>query len=225
MPEAKPAEAVSLECALSHLAADGLVALPTETVWGLAARAQSVAAVGRLRAFKGRHDDQPISVLIDQPQTLESLGFALGPTARAVVDAFWPGPLTVILPGSAESPFAAGIAGPTGAVGFRCSDHPLCGMFVRSALERGLGPVTATSFNHRGETPVRSRPQALLLAGAQGAEHVRCLDPGPDDALGEAPSTVLDLSGETPSVLRLGAIGEAALALVLDRIEGVGSKR
>jgi len=215
------AQFVSLEQALDHSAAAGLVAFPTETVWGLAACAEDPLAVARLQAFKGRGADQPISLLIDQPGTLKALGFELTASVRAVIDAFWPGPLTIILAASAPTPFASGIAGANGAVGFRCSDHPLCAAFVRSAFDRGLGPVTATSFNRTGETPVQTRAEALRLGRSPEAEHVRCLDPGPHDALAEAPSTVLDLSSERPRVLRWGAIRDAALTRVLERFEGV----
>ncbi len=212
---------VSLEDGIGFLAGEELLAFPTETVWGLGARATSARAVGRLQAFKGRAPGQPVSVLVDGPTRLEPLGFELPGDARRVLDAFWPGPLTVVLAGPVPSPFAEGIAGAQGAVGFRCSDHPRCRALVEAAFEHGLGPITATSFNRTGEPPVQTRAEALGLAGSSVEPRVRCLDPGPDDALAEAPSTVVDLSVMPPRVLRWGAIGPSALAPVLPDLEGV----
>lgn len=201
--------------ALDHLEADGLVAFPTETVWGLAARANSQRAVDRLRSFKHRALDQPISVLIDGATTLGSLGFSPNPLLLALAEAFWPGPLTLVIEGPADSPLAQGIAGPTGAVGFRCSDHPLANLLVREALGRGLGPLTATSFNRSGEKPVETHSQAILLADSHNREKVIALQVGSHDATGGTPSTVLNLTASGPRVLRQGAIGEEALAEVL----------
>ena len=201
--------------ALDHLAADGLVAFPTETVWGLAARANSQRAVDRLRSFKDRALDQPISVLIDGTPALSSLGFSPNPLLLALAEAFWPGPLTLVIEGPADAQLAQGIAGPTGAVGFRCSDHPLAKLLVREALGRGLGPLTATSFNRSGEKPVETQSQAILLADSHNPEQVIALRVGPHDATGGAPSTVLNLTASGPRILREGAIGKEALAEVL----------
>jgi L-threonylcarbamoyladenylate synthase len=198
--------------ALEHLEADGLVAFPTETVWGLAARANSLPAVERLQAFKGRAEHHPISVLIDSPASLDSLGVALNPLLLAVAEAFWPGPLTLVVPGPDPGQFAAGIAGPNGAVGIRCSDHPLANMLVREALARGLGPLTATSFNRGGETPVETHSQAVLLANSDTRAAVITLQAGAHDAAGALPSTVLDLFSSEPKVLREGPISERELA-------------
>ncbi|MBW1884663.1 MAG: L-threonylcarbamoyladenylate synthase [Deltaproteobacteria bacterium] len=202
---------------LEHLASDGLVAFPTETVWGLAARAESRIAVERLRAFKGRTEEQPISILIDGPRTLGRFGVSPTPLLSAVVEAFWPGPLTLVATAAADARFASGIVGPAGAVGFRCSDHPLAALLVREALGRGLGPLTATSFNRGGETPVRTHSQAVLLAKSDASHAVIVLHCGAQDAFAQAPSTVLDLAGPEPRVLRWGAVPQEALAPLLDR--------
>lgn len=220
-----PADRVDVEAAIEVLGAEGLLAFPTETVWGLGARAVSAEAVRRLQAFKGRDAGQPISVLVDSSARLGELGVAVEATARAVLDAFWPGPLTLVLAASSASPFAAGIAGPRGAIGFRCSNHPKCRALVEAGFAAGLGPITATSFNRSGDPPVQTFHEALGLAGSDTRAPVVCLDPGPDDALAEAPSTVLDLSVTPPRVLRWGAIGESALAAVVGDLEGVGVKR
>jgi len=212
---------VDLDEAIATLAGDGLLAFPTETVWGLAARSVSPLAVRRLQAFKGRASRQPISVLVDAPARLAELGVRIDGVAPAVIEAFWPGPLTIVLPGSDASGFAPGIGGETGAVGFRCSDHAGCAALVAGAFEAGLGAITATSFNRSGEPPVQTKAEALGLATSDPEADVRCLEPGPHDALGEEPSTVIDLSLGAPRVLRWGAIGAAALEAVVPQLEGV----
>lgn len=210
---------------LEHLESDGLVAFPTETVWGLAARAESRRAVARLQSFKGRTDDRPISVLIDEPATLDLLGVSPSPLQSALVEAFWPGPLTLVIAAVANCRFAPGIVGPTGTVGFRCSDHPLAALLIREALARGFGPLTATSFNRSGETPVQTYSQAVLLAKSHRPQKVIALQSGAHDASAREPSTVLDLTGQQPRVLRWGAVGEEVLAPVLERFRRVGSER
>lgn len=207
----------NLDKVLEHLASDGLVAYPTETVWGLAARAESSLAVERLRAFKGRAEAQPISVLIDEPSALDGLGVSSTPLLRAVVEAFWPGPLTLVAAGEIGARFAPGIASPTGAVGIRCSDHPMAALLVREAIRRGLGPLTATSFNRSRETPVETHSQAILLTESDARRDVIVLQCGAQDASAQMPSTVLDLSGSEPRILRWGAVPEEALTPLLDR--------
>lgn len=207
----------NLEAALEALAADELVALPTETVWGLAARACRGPAVERIHAFKGRASDQPISVFVDAAASLASLGVRETPMLLALVDAFWPGPLTVVASCADPGRFAPGIAGTGGAVGFRCSDHPVTSVLVREASKRGLGPLTATSFNRSGETPVERYSEAVLLAKTSRAPAVLVIDPGARDAFALPPSTVIDLSEPRPRILREGAVSRSTLDAVLRR--------
>jgi len=88
---------VAIQAALLRLEGDGLVAFPTETVWGLAALARSHAALEALRAWKGRDTDQPISLLVPDAQSLEALGFEVPLRAREWMDCHWPGPLTLVV--------------------------------------------------------------------------------------------------------------------------------
>ena len=215
----------NLEAALDQLANNELVAFPTETVWGLAARACSEVAIGRLVAFKGRASDQPISVLIDGEDALAALGVSRSPVVTGLIQAFWPGPLTLVVGGACEDHFAPGIAGKTGAVGFRCSDHPLAAVLVQAATERGLGPLTATSFNRSGETAVDNGVDAVLLANSSVDPRVLVLDAQAADAFKQAPSTVVDVSTETPRVLRHGAIDVDSVAAVLDRFRNEAQRR
>ena len=214
---ARRAIAEAIAAAVEHVRAGGLLAFPTETVWGLGADARSEAAVERLRRWKGRDERQPISVLIADIESSASVGASLEGTARRFAEAFWPGPLTLVVP-APPGRFAAGIAREDGAVGLRCSPHPLAAALIAALARAGVGPLTATSLNRQGEPSARTRDEASALC--RGAEAPRCLDvpeearPSRDAGL---PSTVVDCTGAQPLVLRVGAIAPAELERVLDQ--------
>jgi tRNA threonylcarbamoyl adenosine modification protein (Sua5/YciO/YrdC/YwlC family) len=203
---------VSLEEAVAWIAEGGVLAYPTETVWGLGADARSDAAVGRLRAFKGRGESAPISILVTGAPALAALGFRGGPGAQRLAREFWPGPLTLVLP--CEARFAAGIAREDGAVGVRCSPHPVASDLAARCARARVGPLTATSCNASGAPAARTRAAARRVCG--GDPDVRVISDGEAD--GELPSTVVDVTGPRPRVLRWGALDEAALRPVLDEI-------
>jgi len=204
---AAPAAPRALESALARLAAGGLLAFPTETVWGLGADARSDAALARLREWKGRRDEQPIALLVPDLAALEPLGAELSEAARRLAAAFWPGPLTLVLRCAAR--FAAGVAGPGGSVGFRCSAHPAARALARAAWDAGCGPVTATSLNRSGEAPAQTRAEAAALCRGEGAP---LLLEGPwPDAGTSPPSSVVDCTRTVPRVLREGALSAARL--------------
>ena len=188
--------------AVRWLGAGGLVAYPTETVWGLAAAADSAAGMERLREWKRRGTDAPVSILVEGVAAAEALGCALSPAARRLAAAYWPGPLTLVVP--CQRGFAAGVARADGGVGLRCSAHPLAAALLRRALREGVGPVTATSLNRHGDPPARTRTDALRLCS--GTEAPRLLDVEGAEAGGDGASTVVDLCGPRPEVLRWGAI-------------------
>lgn len=201
----------SIARAVLHLQAGGAVAFPTETVWGLAARALSELAVAQLRDWKGRGEDHPIAVLVSRSEALAGYGFELSELSRALARRFWPGPLTLVLP--CQGRFAAGIArAGDGAVGVRCSSHPVARRLARESEAAGLGPLTATSLNRAGEAPARHLGEARELCGAGPVFVIEC---GEADAFGEPPSTVLDATGVPPRVLRPGAIASEDLAAFL----------
>jgi L-threonylcarbamoyladenylate synthase len=218
-----------LDEAVARIAAGALVAFPTETIWGLAADARSETAVARLRSWKQRADDQPLSVLVTGVHALPALGVEVGRLARELADTFWPGPLTMVLPCSGH--FATGVAGPKGALGVRCSPHPVAASLARALEAAGVGPITATSLNRHGEAPARNRAEASRacaegdaaepsgssaaeLSGSSAAEPSGSSGEAPLlflgdglDAGGGRPSTVVDLTGTKPNVLRWGALG------------------
>lgn len=204
--------------AVRWLKAGGLVAYPTETVWGLAADVRSEKGVERLQRWKGRAQRQPISVLVEHVDAADALGFKLGVQARRLADAFWPGPLTLIVPWSEAlakgiAPLAEGIARKDGAVGLRCSSHPLATALARRLAREGAGPITATSLNRNGEPAARSRAAARALCG-EGEGEPRMLDVEAE-AGGDDESTVVDTTGSKLEVLRWGALSKAALSSFL----------
>jgi tRNA A37 threonylcarbamoyladenosine synthetase subunit TsaC/SUA5/YrdC len=126
---------------------------------------------------------------------------------------FWPGPLTLVVPVAAGR-FAPGVARDDGAVGFRCSPHPAAATLARRLEGALAGPVTATSLNRTGQQPARDRAQALRICGT-AASGFWLLDAAGPDAGGEAPSSVLDLTGPEPVLVREGPVGLAAIQRVL----------
>jgi L-threonylcarbamoyladenylate synthase len=218
---------VTLADAVAWIARGGLLAYPTETVWGLGADARSDAAVARLRAFKGRGDEAPISILVTGLGALAALGFRLDVAADRLAQEFWPGPLTLVLP--CDGAFAPGIAREDGAIGVRCTPHEVASELAARCERAGAGPLTATSCNAAGEPAARTRGEVLRVCERDPGVRVVM---GGGDAAGASfaqrdegerrpevlPSTVVDLTGPTPRVLRWGALAEAALRPVLEEL-------
>jgi L-threonylcarbamoyladenylate synthase len=201
--------------AVARVREGGLLAYPTETVWGLGADARRDAAVARLRAWKRRPEGASISILVDGIDALEALGVEAGAAARELAAKFWPGPLTLVLP--ARGGLARGVARADGAVGVRCSSHPLATALARRLRAAGVGPITATSLNRSGEEPARTREEAERLCDA-GPDSPQLIAVERAEAGGLGESTVLDLTGSEPSVLRWGLIGEAELRPALEAV-------
>jgi len=204
---------VSLDDAVAWIAHGSVLAYPTETVWGLGADARSATAVARLRAFKGRSDAAPISILVTGVAALDAQGFRVGQAASRLARDFWPGPLTLVL--HCDGQFADGIARDDGAVGVRCSPHAVASALALHCERAGTGPLTATSCNASGDPPARTRADARRVCG--GDPHVRVVSVGPD-ADGDAPSRVVDVTGPAPRVLRWGALTEPALGPILEEL-------
>ncbi len=194
----------------------GLLAYPTETVWGLGADACSVAAVDRLRGWKGQRESAPFSILIADPDSLEPLGFEFNDLARRLAAVFWPGPLTLVL--NCRGRFAPGIPRHDGAVGVRCSSHPISAALVRRLAAEGVGPITSTSLNRSGAAPAVTFEQVLEVCGTD-PESPRLLAVEGAEAGGEGESTVIDTTGPELVVLRWGALAKPNLAAVFDSLE------
>jgi L-threonylcarbamoyladenylate synthase len=186
----------------------GLVAIPTETVYGLAARALSPEAVARVFAVKGRPTHHPLIAHVFDEGQARTLAAAWPERASRLAHAFWPGPLTLVVDRAPVVP--AAVAGGADSIAIRAPSHP-----VARAVIAALGePVAAPSANrYQGLSPTTAAHVVKELGDAVDL----VLDAGPCDAGIE--STVIDLRGEHPRVLRPGALGLVSLRRVIPDVE------
>jgi len=186
------------------LARGGLVAFPTETVYGLGADASNAAAMARLYAVKRRPADHPVIVHFADAEQAFAWARELPPAARKLAAAFWPGPLTLILKRSAKA--ADFVTGGQDSVGVRVPGHP-----VAQALLRAFGGgIAAPSANRFGQIS----PTSAAHVRADLGDDVDCVLDGGSSAIG-IESTIVDLSGARALLLRPGAIGRTALEALL----------
>ncbi|HXI46869.1 MAG TPA: L-threonylcarbamoyladenylate synthase [Candidatus Acidoferrales bacterium] len=189
------------EEAIRVLRDGGIVAVPTDTVYGLAAWLETPGGIERLFEAKGRSADRAIAVLLADAAQAETLA-VLTPAARRLAEAFWPGGLTLVLAQRPDRPaLPAALTGGRPTIGLRVPDHP-----APRALAAALGPLPTTSANVSGEPEARD---ANEIKARLGAALDLILDGGP--AAGGAPSTVVDVSGQEPRILRIGAIASEAI--------------
>jgi len=189
----------ALPRAVAHLREGGLIAYPTETVYGLGSRARvpDVQAVARL---KGRRPDKPFLLLVADRDMAEAQGLAFSESASALARAFWPGPLTLVLPGgSGRLPDV--LRGPEGGIAVRWTSHRGMARLVRELGE----PVTSTSANLPGSPPAPGAAAIIRdFAPAVEAGTLLVLDGG---VLGNSPpSTLVDCTQPTPRLIREGAL-------------------
>lgn len=196
---------------VAALQAGGVVVIPTDTVYGLAARAHDRVAVDRLMALKDRPSEVPLAVLCASAEQALALAAPAAPGAvSAVVDRWWPGPLTLVLPRRAGVQLHLG--GPASTIGLRVPDHAL----VRAVSAR-VGPIAATSANRHG-SPVAST--AAAAAAALAGEATLVIDGGP---LPTRSSTVVDATTWPWVVLRAGPVdGEEVLSVAAAALERAG---
>jgi len=181
--------------AASVIARGDVVAVPTDTLYGLAADPFSADAVARVFAIKGREAARALPLIAaDADQVAARIG-ALGPVASRLAAAFWPGPLTLLL--AAPPALADAVAGGTGRVGVRVPAHEVARAICRAAGR----PLTATSANRSGE-PASGDPD--VVARSLGDRVGLLLDAGPTP--GGPPSTIVDATGPAPRLVREGAI-------------------
>jgi len=184
--------------AAAALAAGELVGLPTETVYGLGARADDDAAVARIFAAKGRPADHPLIVHVLDVADAMRFAAELPPVARRLMDAFWPGPLTVIVPRAPG--MAAAAAGGQSSVGLRCPAHPVARALLAEARRLGVLGVAAPSANRFGRvSPTQAQhvvdefePGLLVLDGGECAVGIE--------------SSIVDCSRGQPVLLRPGVL-------------------
>ncbi len=204
-----PAEEIAAR-AVASLAAGGLVAMPTDTVYGLAANAALDPAVRRLFAIKQRPADNPLPVLIADARELNEVAAEISPVAHKLAEHFWPGPLTLVLRKCAAISDLVTAGRPT--VGVRVPDHDL----TRDILRRADFPVVVTSANLSGDAEAVAPSQ--VLTGLGGA-----IDMLVDDGCcpGGQSSTVLDVTCSPPRILRPGPISWPDIEAVIGRDRNV----
>jgi len=201
-----------IERAAALLRAGELVAFPTETVYGLGADASNPHAVARIFATKGRPADHPLIVHLPDASWIDRWAVDVPPAARKLAAAFWPGPLTLILKRHPDVPDA--VTGGQDTVGLRVPNHPLA-LQLLSEFAGGLAGPSANRFGHVSPTT------AAHVRAEFGAAVAMVLDGGPCRVGIE--STILDLSGGEPRILRPGMLDAADIGAVLGRPPAFGA--
>lgn len=176
-----------------------LVVLPTESVYGLAADPFSAKAMRALREAKGRGDDLPVGILVGAVRTVDGLASGVTADGRALIEAFWPGPLTLVV--QEQPTLAWDMAGSGGHVSLRMPLHP-----VTLDVLALTGPLAVTSAQRAGSTPPRTCAEAEAQLGEGIALY---LDAGP--TISQDPSSIVDLTADPPVLLREGAYPLATL--------------
>lgn len=192
--------------AVDVLRRGGIVALPTDTVYGIAVAVSTPGGIERLFAAKRRPPDKGIMLLLDDAAQAPDAGM-MTPAATALAEAGWPGGLTVVVPQRPDVRWPAVLTGGAETIGLRVPDHD-----APRALARGVGPLPTTSANVSG-LPEAMDAAAIVEQLGDAVDLV--LDGGP--AHGGPASTVVDCTGSLPRILRVGAIPVAEIAAILDR--------
>ncbi len=195
----------AIEWAVETLVGGGVIAIPTDTVYGLAASVFSAPALARVYEIKGRPLDRSLPVLVSSIEALERLTEPLDDRVASVLDRYWPGPLTVVLP--ARHGFDQFLVSESGGIGVRMPNHPL----ALEVIEKAGGAIACTSANLSGQPPARS---AAEVAASIGDVTDLILDGG--IAPGGVASTVILIREGLISVIREGAIPFATIAAAWD---------
>ncbi len=199
--------AQGVEAAVAALRRGALAVLPTDTVYGVAADAFSPDAVGRLLEAKGRGRDMPTPVLVGSIRTVDGLADVVPQLARDLVDAHWPGPLTLVLRHAATLSWDLGET--RGTVALRMPLDP-----VALAVLSETGPLAVSSANRSGLPPARDAAEAARQLGLAVEVY---LDAG--EVTDPVPSTILDLTADRPRLLRTGALSLEQLRELVPDLE------
>jgi L-threonylcarbamoyladenylate synthase len=191
--------ATGLDVAGSAVRRGELVVLPTDTVYGLGTDAFQPVAVAKLLETKGRGRDMPVPVLVGSPRTLPGIATNLSQPAQDLIEAFWPGGLTLVCAVQPTLQWDLGETG--GTVAVRMPLHP-----VAIELLTATGPMAVSSANRSGMAPATTVDEAIEQFGDEVSVY---LDGGPSGA--PVPSTIVDVTGDVPRLLRAGAVTEELL--------------
>jgi tRNA threonylcarbamoyl adenosine modification protein (Sua5/YciO/YrdC/YwlC family) len=193
----------AITSATAAVKAGRLIVLPTDTVYGIGADAFDSGAVAALLSAKGRGRDMPVGVLVGSWHTIEGLVYSMPATARELIRAFWPGALSLVVQQAPSLQWDLGDA--RGTVMLRMPLHP-----VALELLRETGPMAVSSANISGRPPATTAAEANEQFGDLVDVY---LDSGVSEQ--QAASTIVDLTGPLPRLLREGPVSAAALAEVL----------
>ena len=198
-----PLQSDALDAAVAALRAGTLVVVATETVFGVVADASNADAVAALYAAKGRAATVPLQILVPDAAAACAIGQWNGMADR-LAQAFWPGPLTLVVPllAEAEAMIAENVLAGGETIGIRVPNHPS----VQALLAVFGAPLAASSANRSGEPPAHNAAEAVAALGVA----VACVLDGPCDANAQA-STVVDVTRTPPQVLRQGGCDVAAI--------------
>ena len=195
------------------IAAGGLVGLPTETVYGLAADAANEAAVAQIFAAKGRPSEHPLIVHVANSAAASRFAAEIPAFAQKLMDAFWPGPLTLIVPRRPD--IAAAAAGGQTSVGLRCPSHPVALALLNACAERGIYGLAAPSANQFGRvSPTTAQHVQGEFADTSYAD-MPILDGGACSVGIE--STIVDCSRGVPVLLRPGVLTATQIEYVFEQ--------
>ena len=195
--------AAGIASAISAVKGGRLVVLPTDTVYGIGADAFDSAAVAALLSAKGRGRDMPVPVLVGSWHTIDGLVYSVPNAARELIRAFWPGALSLVVQQAPSLHWDLGDA--AGTVMLRMPLHP-----VAIEVLREVGPMAVSSANISGQPPAVTVDDARDQLGELVEVY---LDAGPSEQ--QAASTIVDLTGAHPRILRTGPVGADAIAEVL----------
>jgi L-threonylcarbamoyladenylate synthase len=209
-----PDDAAGRAEAVRTLRAGGVVGLPTDTVYGIGVDLRTPGGVERLFAIKDRPPERAIMVLVDELAQVTDLVTVPDP-ARQLAERHWPGGLTLVLPLLPGAPVPPALVAGTRTLGVRLPAHP-----SPRALARDLGPLPTTSANRSGEPDARS---AEDVTATLGERLELLLDGGPSP--GGVPSTVVDCTGATARLIRVGAVAPSELERTLGTALEAGPSR
>ncbi len=202
--------AAGLTAAVAATREGSLVVLPTDTVYGVGADPFEPAAVRRLLNAKGRGRDVPPPVLVSARTTLDALAVVIPAAARDLVEQYWPGPLTLVC--KAQPSLRWDLGDTRGTVALRMPDHELA-----LALLAQTGPLAVSSANRTGMPPAVTVDEAEAMLDDEVAVY---LDAGP--VTGGVPSTIVDVTGGVPRILRAGALPVERLREIVPDVEDAG---
>ena len=201
---------VDLAKVVAHLEDDGVIAYPTETVYGFGSLG-TLSGIRRVLELKRRGRDKPLIALVSSAASVEALAWT--DAANELASVFWPGALTLVL-GDPHGIFLPGVRSVDGTVAVRVSPQPI----VARLLERLGVPLTSTSLNEPGGEPARSGTEAAAVIERLGRSDLWLLDGGTLPESG--PSTIIDCTSGTPTVLREGTVPMGRLRCVIPEIHG-----